>query len=115
MDMREDRACDYVCDGGEGIRYQVCGMRVSASVRACIVIWWHGQMFPRSLCECASQSAWTLRSEGEGAGEVEWGKKSGRNGRTVGLLLGDGPVSIRVPLGQRGVHRLVVNLRHRHA
>ena len=24
-------------------------------------------------------------------------------------------MSIRVPLGQRGVHRLVVNLRHRHA
>ena len=26
MDMREDRACDLVCDGGESVRYQVSDM-----------------------------------------------------------------------------------------
>ena len=26
MDMREDRACDLVCDGSESVRYQVSDM-----------------------------------------------------------------------------------------
>ena len=51
--------------------YESFGIR--ACVRACIVTWWHGQMFPRSLCGYAASQSVSLDSAQRGRGSGKGG------------------------------------------